>query len=65
MHDFATLDEARQVIGESIERYNRLSLLDPARLPDPGRGPRELHQDGGVIRPPTCLRNRDRYTSSL
>jgi len=27
LHDFATLDEARQVIGEFIERYNRAWLL--------------------------------------
>ncbi len=27
-HDFATLDEARQVIGEFIERYNREWLLE-------------------------------------
>ena len=27
LHDFATLDEARQVIGEFIERYNREWLL--------------------------------------
>ena len=26
--DFATLDEARQVIGEFIERYNRAWLLE-------------------------------------
>ena len=28
LHDFATLDEARQVIGEFIERYNREWLLE-------------------------------------
>lgn len=28
LHDFATLDEARQVIGEFIERYNRAWLLE-------------------------------------
>jgi len=28
LHDFATLDEARQVIGEFIERYNQAWLLE-------------------------------------
>jgi transposase InsO family protein len=28
LHDFASLDEARQVIGEFIERYNRAWLLE-------------------------------------
>jgi transposase InsO family protein len=28
LHDFATLDEARQVIGEFIERYNQVWLLE-------------------------------------
>ena len=28
LHDFATLDEARQVIGEFIERYNRQWVLE-------------------------------------
>jgi putative transposase len=28
LHDFATLEEARQVIGEFIERYNRAWLLE-------------------------------------
>lgn len=28
LHDFATLDEARQVIGEFIEQYNRAWLLE-------------------------------------
>jgi transposase InsO family protein len=28
LHDFATLDEARRVIGEFIERYNRAWLLE-------------------------------------
>ncbi|MGH7472109.1 MAG: alpha/beta fold hydrolase, partial [Longimicrobiales bacterium] len=36
-----------------------------ARLSDPGRGPHEPHAAGSVIRPPTCLRNRDRYIGLL
>jgi putative transposase len=28
LHDFATLDEARQVIGAFIERFNRAWLLE-------------------------------------
>jgi transposase InsO family protein len=28
LHDFATLDEARQVIGEFVERYNQAWLLE-------------------------------------
>jgi transposase InsO family protein len=28
LHDFATLDEARQAIGAFIERYNREWLLE-------------------------------------
>jgi hypothetical protein len=56
LHDFATLDEARRVIGEFIERYNRAWLLERH---DP-RGP---HAAGGVIKPPTCPENRDLYAS--
>ncbi len=28
LHDFATLDEARQVLGEFIKRYNQAWLLE-------------------------------------
>ena len=43
------------------------SLRLPAtrfRVSDPGPGPSGAHPEGGMIRPPTCPGNRNRYTNS-
>jgi hypothetical protein len=36
-----------------------------ARLSDPSRGPSSTRPSGGVIKPPDCPKNRDRYISTL
>ena len=35
-----------------------------ARPSNPGRGPSSPHEKGGLIKPPTCPRNQDRYTTA-
>ena len=65
LYAFASLEEARRVIGEFIQRYNREMATRAARPSDPSRHPREPHAAGGVIKPPTRPGNRDLFTSTL
>ncbi|MCH8255181.1 MAG: CRISPR-associated endonuclease Cas1, partial [Gemmatimonadetes bacterium] len=36
-----------------------------ARPSNPGRRPSGTHEKGGLIKPPTCPINRDRYTNAI
>ncbi|MGH2608138.1 MAG: integrase core domain-containing protein [Tepidiformaceae bacterium] len=65
LHAFATLEEARQVI-RGVHRALQLRVAArAARRSDSSRAPSSADPRGGLIKPQTCLRNRDRYTSSF
>ena len=54
LHDFEMIEEAREVIGAFIERYNGGWLLQRARVSDPGPRPREARpQEGGLMKTDT------------
>ena len=65
LHDFESLEEARQEIDAFIERYNRGWLLERHGYRTPAQVPSGAHPEGGMIRPPTCPGNRNRYNPSL
>jgi hypothetical protein len=55
---------ARSLVSLS-RRTIREWLLERHGHRIPGRGPASADEEGGVIMPPTCLGNRDRYTPIL
>ena len=61
LHDFESLEEARQEIDAFIERYNRGWLLERHGYRTPAQVRQAAHPEGGMIRPPTCPGNRNRY----
>ena len=65
LHDFETLEEAREVTGAFIERYNNGWLLQRHGYLTPSPRPREAQPQGGLMfRPSPCPENRVRYRRS-
>jgi hypothetical protein len=65
LHDFQSLEEARQV-DRSVHRTLQPRVAPRAApLQDPGPGPLRAHPEGGLIRPPSCSGKRDRFNRWL
>lgn len=48
---------------EPVDDVKSAVEYSATRLQDPARGPPSPHEKDGLIRPPTCPRNRDRYNT--
>ena len=64
LHDFESL-EGGQAGDRCVHRTLQPRVAPgAARVSDPGPGPSGAHPEGGMIRPPTCPGNRNRYNVS-
>ncbi len=62
LNRFASLSEAKRIIGEFIDRYNGEWMIERHDYKTPIEARIQLTSHGCMIKQPLCPGNRDRYT---